>query len=509
MQRRNFLNLAPAGLLASLVAQWGVAQAQTTATGVQLALAFPFDVENWDPTSRIVPHATSLFKCVFDQPLEFAADNTLQPGVVKHYEWLDAGGLQLALDFRDDVYFHNGDKMTSEDFKFTFLERPRADRTVQLGYIWGGIDRIDTPSATRAVVHFKAPMVTAPQYLGFAGSFILPKAYIQKVGYEAFLAKPVGTGPYKLAAYQRDSRIVLEPFAQYWGGAPERAVTIQIIKDPTARVSAVQSSQVALSYNLAVREAVRLGKLPSHTAQLTPTVDTYLIHMLNSGATQDKNVRLAMHHAIDKDALSKALLQGVSRPLHTASPPGAPAHDRTFSFAFNPEKAKQLLADSGYGPGKPVKFKFFATNGVHPLDFDMARAIVQMWKKVGIEAELEAIEMGKYFQLAAAGKLEGPVLWFWTNSSADPELYAGSYLNADTAFSVWRSEDVMEKLRPLLVELDYDKRIAGYKHFNLWAVEQGYSLPLLQGVSTVVHLKTLSNYRAYRNGWILPAQWKA
>lgn len=508
MQRRNFLNLIPGGLLGVMAAQWGVAQAQPAAN--TLALAFPFDVENWDPTSRIVPHATSLFKCVFDQPLEFVADNSLQPGVVKRYEWLDKAGLQLALDFRDDVFFHNGDKMTSEDFKFTFLERPRADKSVQLGYIWGGIDRIDTPSPTRAVVHFKAPMVTAPQYLGFAGSFILPKAYIQKVGYEAFLAKPVGTGPYKLVNYQRDSRIVLEPFDRYWGAkAPQGQVTIQIIKDPTARVSAVQSGQVALSYNLPVREVARLGKLPTHSARLTPTVDTYLIHMLNSGATQDKNVRLAMHHAIDKAALSKALFQGVSQPLHTASPPGTPGFDSSFTFAYDPEKAKQALAKSGYGPDKPVKFKFFATNGVHPLDFDMARAIVQMWKKVGIDAQLEAIDMGKYFQLAASGKLEGPVLWFWTNSSGDPELYAGSYLNADTAFSVWRSQDVMDKLKPLLSELDYAKRIADYQSFNRWAVEEGYSLPLLQGVSTVAHLKTLTSYKPYQNGWILPAHWSA
>lgn len=508
MKRRALIQAVPGGVLAALSAQWGVAQAQSAPN--TLSLAFPFDVENWDPTSRIVPHATSLFKCVFDQPLDFAPDNSLQPGVVKHYEWIDKAGLALALDFRDDVFFHNGDKLTSADFKFTFLDRPRADRTVQLGYIWGGIDRIETPSPTRAIVHFKTPMVTAPQYLGFAGSFLLPKAYIEKVGYEAFLAKPVGTGPYKLVSYQRDSRIVLEAFDRYWGGAAKKGrVTIQIIKDPTARVSAVQSGQVALSYNLPVREVLRLGQLPTHSARLTPTVDTYLIHMLNSGATQDKNVRLAMHHAIDKAALSKALFNDVSKPLHTAAPPDTPSYQPDYVFPFSLDLARQALARSGYGPDKPVKFRFFATNGVHPLDYDMARAIVQMWKKVGIEAQLETIDMGKYFQLAAAGKLEGPVLWFWTNSSADPELYAGSYLNAATAFSVWRSADVTARLKPLLNELNYERRIQAYKEFNRWAVQEGYSLPLMQGVSTVAQLKTLTGYKPYQNGWILPGQWGA
>lgn len=508
MKRRTLLSAAPTGALGLLMAQWGVPNA-FAAPGT-LALAFPFDVENWDPTSRIVPHATSLFKCVFDQPLEYAADSKLQPGVVKHHQWLDKAGLTLALDFRDDVYFHNGDKLTSADFKFTFLERPRADKTVQLGYIWGGIKDIETPTPTRAIVHFSAPMVTAPQYLGFAGSFILPKDYIGKVGYAGFLAKPVGSGPYRLVEYQRDSRIVLKAFDRYWGGAPQQAqVTILIVKDPTSRVSAVRSGQAALSYNLPVRDVLSMSKMPTLSSRLTPTVDTYLVHMLNSGPTQDRNVRLAMHHAIDKSALSKALFNGVSRPLSTAAPPGTPSFDADFTFSFDPGKAKTYLAKSGYSLDKPVRFTFLATNGVHPLDFDMARAIVQMWKKVGIEAKLESIELGQYFQAAAAGKLAGPALWFWTNATGDPELYAGSYLNPVTAFSVWRSQEVGDKLKPLLVELDYAKRIHAYKAFNRWAVEEGYSLPLVQGVSTVAHAKSLKGYRPFQNGWILPAHWDA
>lgn len=508
MQRRQLLQAAPAGLIGAMLAQWGVGTADA-ATG-NIALAFPFDVENWDPTSRVIPAASSLFKCVFDQPLEYSADSQLSPGVVKHFEWLDKKGLVLALDFRDDVYFHNGDKLTSTDFKFTFLERPRADKTLQLGYIWGGIQSIDTPSPTRAVIHFSKPMVTAPQYLGFAGSFILPKAYFQKVGPAGFLAKPVGSGPYRLVEYQRDSRIVLEAFDKYWGGVPQLPrVTIQVVKDASARVSAVQSGQVALTFSLPIRETVRMSTLPQLSSELQPTVDTYLIHMVNKGPLQDKNVRLAMHHAIDKQALAKALFNGVNAPLAQASPPGTPAFDPSITFNHDPEAAKKLLAQSGYGPDKPVRFTFLCTNGVYPADYDMARAIVQMWKKVGIEVQLKTIELAQYFPAAAAGTLEGPTLWFWTNSTADPELYAGSYLDPNTAFSVWRSADVGQKLAPLLVELDYNKRIEGYKAFDRWAVEQGYSLPLLQGVSTVTRARSLKGFRPYRNGWILPAHWTA
>lgn len=505
MKRRTLLKTAllMLTLQGSLLSLPAVAAERESAT-----LAFPFDVESWDPTARIIPHTTSLYKTVFDQPLEYDTDNKLQPGVISNYKWVGDDGLLLELDFRDDVYFHNGDKLTSEDFKYTFFDRPRADKSIQLGYIWGNVSSIKTPSPTKAEVHFSKPFVTAPQYLGFAGSFILPKHYIEKVGMEEFLKKPVGSGPYKLVEYQRNSRIVLEAFDRYWRGAPKiKELTLQVIPSPTSRISATHSGQVDLSFALPIREAVRLDTLPNVSSALTPTVDTYIIQMVNKGPLQDRNVRLAMHHAIDKQTLSRALLNGMAKPLSTANPPNTPAYDPDFSFEYSPDKARALLQKSGYSLDNPVRFKFISTNGVQPADNQMARAIAQMWKKVGIEVELETIDFGKYFQEMAAGTLEGPVLWLWNNSTGDPELYTGSYLNADTMFSVWRSEEVMTKLRPLMVETDYDKRIAGYKAFQRWAVEEGVNIPLLEGVNSVAHVNSLP-YVPFRNGWIRPSYWQ-
>lgn len=505
MKRRTLLKavLMSAVLSGAMLAPLGASAAEKA-----ISIAMPFDVESWDPTARVIPHATSLYKNLFDQPLEYDAANRLQPGVVKEFNWIGDDGLTLELVLRDDVYFHNGDKLTSEDIKFTFLDHPQSDKSIQLGYIWWALKSIDTPSPTKAVMHFTQPFVTAPEYLGFASSFILPKKYIEKVGMEEFLKNPVGSGPYKLVSYQRNNRIVLEAFDKYWAGKPEiEKLTIQVIPSSTSRVSAVQSGQVSLASSLPIREALRLGEMPNISGALTSTIDTYLIQMVNKGPLQDKNVRLAMHHAIDKKAIAKALLNGLPEPLSTANPPGTPAYNPDFQFEYSPEKAKQYLAASGYSLEKPVTFKFLATNGVHPVDNQMARAIVQMWKKVGINAELETIDFGKYFQEMSAGTLEGPALWLWNNSTGDPELYAGNYLNAETMFSVWRSEEVMERLRPLLKETDYQKRMAAYKNFNQWAVEEGFTIPLMEGVNSVVHSKNLQ-YVPYRNGWILPAKWK-
>ena len=147
----------------------------------------------------------------------------------------------------------------------------------------------------------------------------------------------------------------------------------------------------------------------------------------------DKNVRLAAHHAIDKAALSKAFYGGAAVPLSVLATPGTPGYLTDFKFKYDPELAKQLLAKSGFGPDKPAKIGFAATNGQFPSDYDIARAIVQMWKKVGIEADLQVIEYAKYFELNRGNKLPEATLYSWDNATGDPEIFAGYHAQPENA----------------------------------------------------------------------------
>src|SRR4051812_47331608 len=87
-----------------------------------VTIGWPQDVPSWDPNQRFVPDAQPIFKMVFDQPLDQDPNLKLVPNVLKSWE-LSADGKSLPVELRDDVVFHNGDKMTSADFRYTFLER--------------------------------------------------------------------------------------------------------------------------------------------------------------------------------------------------------------------------------------------------------------------------------------------------------------------------------------------------------------------------------------------------
>ena len=162
-----------------------------------------------------------------------------------------------------------------------------------------------------------------------------------------------------------------------------------------------------------------------------------------------------------------------------------------------------VLHGGGRGPDNPVTIRFFATNGAYPNDYEVARAITAMWKKVGIAADLETIEPAKYQELSRAGKLPEATLFQWGNSSGDPEMYSGYILDPKSIFSVYKSPDLGDMIAGLLVETDEAKRFAGYRAVNQYATEKGYTIPLLQTVKTVGYAKQL-NFTKYDNGWILP-----
>ena len=472
------------------------------AVGDTVTIGWPSDVPSWDPNQRFQPDAQPIFKLVFDQPVNQDPKLAFVPNLATKWE-LAPDALSMAVDLRDDVTFQNGDKLTADDLRYTFFERIKAGHKVDTANSWRKVIDIEVQSPTRAVMKFKEPAPTAPVWLAFLGSFVVPKKYMEATGVEGFIQKPVGTGPYKLVEYQLNSRIVLERNDAYWGPKPKiRRVIFEIIKDPSARVAAIQSGQVDLTINVPVREVDRLGHEAGLAAELNPITRVILLQCRNDLGFADDNVRLAAHHAIDKQALSKAFYGGVAVPLSMPATPGTPGYVADFKFTYDPALAVQLLAKSGFSTSKPAQIKFATTNGNFPSDFDIARAIQQMWKKVGIDAEIETIEYAKYFELNRGSKLPEATLYSWDNATGDPEMFSGYLLNPKLPFSAWKGAEVGEKVLELFTVPDYAKRIAAYREVAEFAVERGATIPLLQSVQSLARKKSLS-YVRYGNGWVL------
>jgi len=297
---------------------------------------------------------------------------------------------------------------------------------------------------------------------------------------------------------------VLEAHDRYWGGRPAiPRVTIELVRDPTVRVAAIEGRRVDLAVDTPIRETLRLAAVAGLSARVDPTADIIILQITNRGGFADARVRLAAHHAIDKVAISRALYGGNAVPIAVPAARGTPGYPTDFDFPFSVERATALLREAGYGPQNPVHITFSTTNGFFPNDFDLARAIVQMWRRVGIQAELETIEATTYQERLRAQTLHEATIFQWGNAAGDPEMYGGYLLDPNSIFSAFKAPDLAEPVRALLTETNEERRMAGYRALHRLAVERGYSIPLLQGVRTVVHTQALA-YAKYDTGHILP-----
>lgn len=508
IDRRSFMARgAGFGALAML----GVSRealAQGAAKG-QLTIAYPADVPTWDPNARSLAAVQSLYKTVFDQPLTQNPDISPKPALITKWGYTDDKGLSLGLDFRSDVVFHDGTPMTAADFRFSFFERPRAPvpeggRRLDTSFLWRRVKDIEVVSPTRAIMHFSEPMPSAVAWFYFLCSYVVPKAYVERVGVDEFNRKPIGSGPYKLVEYQQGARIVLEAHDKYWDGKPAiPRVTIELVRDPTARVASIESRRVDVAIDVPIREAQRLGAVPGLASSIDAIADITLLQITKNGGFADDRVRLAAHHAINKEAISKAFFAGAATPISVPAAKGTPGYPENFNFPFSEEKAVALLKEVGHSPQNPIKIKFSSTNGAFPSDFEVARAIVQMWKKIGIDAELETVELSTYQERLRAKTLPEATLFSWGNSSGDPEMYGGYLLDPKSIFSAMKSDDLGPIFAALLVETDEAKRLSGYKSAHQFAAEKGYTIPLYQTVKTIVSQNSVTITK-YVNGWTLP-----
>src|SRR5580700_6642453 len=185
IERRTLLRMLAVGAGAKLLATPDSAAAQANDA---VAIGWPSDVPSWDPNQRFTPDAQAIFKLVFDQPLEQSPKLDLVPNLVVKWE-LAPDGMSMPVELRDDVTFHNGDKLTAEDFRYTFFERIKAGHKVDIAQSWRKVTDIEIVSPLKAVMRFDSAAPTAPQWLAFLGSYVVPKAYMEKVGVDAFREK--------------------------------------------------------------------------------------------------------------------------------------------------------------------------------------------------------------------------------------------------------------------------------------------------------------------------------
>jgi peptide/nickel transport system substrate-binding protein len=308
--------------------------------------------------------------------------------------------------------------------------------------------------------------------------------------------------------FERNAFVRLKANPAYWGGKPEfETVTIKFVTDAASRVAEIESGNAHVTLEMPYEEYDRLKAGGTLTGTAIPISDIGMIFLNDIDVMTDPNVRMAAAVAIDKQLIVDRLLSGYGVPIDTLETPDYVAYDPSIKVPHNEAKAIELLAASGYGPDNPVKFKIQTTKGFKPKDYEMIQAIVGLWRKVGIEAEIEVYEIAKHYELRGADQLAPAAFYNWGNAVGDPTTSTGFAMFGPSPHSVWDGEDLINMIGPLWGEADEAKRIEGWKAVDKYIADNALVIPLLQYVQPILSAPGVV-VTPHASGALLPALMK-
>ena len=358
-----------------------------------LTIAQAQDPASYDPIDTFLVAWGQIGSNVFDGLVQRGADMEIKPALATSWEFLD-GGTRMRFKLRQGVTFQNGEAFDATAVKFTFdrlLGSDGAKGPQQSNYTAIGSVEIVDPFTIDIVMKRPDPVMLT-KFAGY-GAMIVPPKYIAEVGKQAFQIKPVGTGPFKVVDYQPKVSLTLEPYAQHWEGASKLdKLVYRFIVEPDTQVAELQAGRVDIATNVPVSLVPAIEKTATlKIVSITGPTVTVLRFNTANGITKDERVRKAMIMAVDRDAITKAILQGHAKPVVS--------NQSTLSFGFDPAQkpvpfdpagARALLKAAGIAPGTPVQVDFRSND---PLFREVAQAVAGYLTAVGLKGGVKGYEL--------------------------------------------------------------------------------------------------------------------
>jgi peptide/nickel transport system substrate-binding protein len=351
--------------------------------------------------------------------------------------------------------FHNGDPVTAEDVKFSFMRYRGASRDVMASRVAS----IETPDPQRVRFHLKEPW---PDFLTFYGQatgagWIVPKKYVEKVGDDGYLKAPIGAGPYKFVSFNPGVELVLEAFEPYWRRTPSvKRLVFRVIPDEATRLAALSRGEADIVYSIRGELAEELQRTPGLTLKPVVVPAPFWLSFVDQwdekSPWHDARVREAASLAIDRDGINQAVTLGFSKITGSLIPTRFDMYWQPPAPIYDPGKAKQLLAQAGHPRGFDAGELFCDSSYAN-----LGEAVLNNFAEVGIRIKLRPIERAAFLKSWADKKFKNVV-----------QGGSGAFGNAATrlaAFVVGRGTyaygsypDIDELFKLQAVELDQKRR---------------------------------------------------
>jgi peptide/nickel transport system substrate-binding protein len=242
-------------------------------------------------------------------------------------------------------------------------------------------------------------------------AFMASPTAVKKEGVKGFGAHPVGTGPFEFGSETQGQELEMLPNPDYWAGAPKlEKLILKPLPEATARIAALRSGAVNwIEYPM----PDDIASLESEGFQvLANSYDHIWPWILNSseGPLRDVRVRQALNYAINREAMSRSLLQGTAEPAFQIAPHANAAYSKTNDlYSYDPAKAKELLAEAGYAEGFSMTVEYPTSGSGNMIPQPMNEALQQELAAVGVTVKLKPVEWSALLGEVVSGKLPAGV----------------------------------------------------------------------------------------------------
>ncbi len=423
-------------------------------------------------------------------------NGSYSPDLAKSWEVLDPTTWKFNL--RKGIKFQDGTEVTSADVKFSF------DRTMGKfdpkfrGFRRGELNRevasIEAPDAYTVIIKSQeadASFLGVPMLVN-----VVPKAYIEKLGDKEYAKSPLGFGPYKVKEIAVGEGVKLEAFEDYWNAKPKpgeigrskvKSVILKTLPQEATMVAALKAGEIDGFFGADTDTAKDLEKLPDLTIFRAPA-SLHGFFLLNCRAEKDPatgkpnplrdvRVRLAVNYAIDWTSIIKNYLTGheyrttLVRRDQIGYDPKAPL------YPYDPEKARKLLAEAGYGEGVSLPFHYPEAARQPYMD-----AIWEYWRTVGINVKPTPLSSAAHLQGVYSKEFFGIIAWAG-GYGPDPGNWFRVMVPYDGLQAMHPPNAQVEELEKKQgVEFDFKKRVELIRQLSAILMKEAWFVPAVHGV---------------------------
>ncbi len=389
----------------------GPVPAYAQRTGGRLVIGIGSLPNTPDPHLDSTANALPAYAAMFEKLVASDGQGGIRPVLARSWRLVDDQTWEF--DLQSGVLFHNGALLTAEDVKFT-IERvldPNT-RSPWLGRI-SAIERVEVVDAARVRIVTRGPF--GPLLQGLTVVDIIPARYFRDRGPAGFAAAPVGTGPFQFKEWVRADRMVFTAYPGYWRGRPRLdEVVFRAIPEDSTRVAGLETGELDVGLLIPPEQVERLRGRGLEVRAVNLGQGMVVNLRANTGGPlANRKVRQALNYAVDKEAIHKSILRGFGRILagQVVGPDALGHNPNLRPYPYDPQRARQLLAEAGFPNGFEVTFN--GTIGRYTKDKEIDEFIAGQLAEVGVRARLEIVEAGVYIQRFIARQLEGMWIWAW------------------------------------------------------------------------------------------------